>query len=174
MEKKLLVVLTAAVAVSLACSAYAIHDLTTDGTKFPLAGPDAGKLYDFITMAKPNYKLWSIGPGKNEYTPANEPHGAFVTARANNIALDSLKKNEGMADGSIIVMEDYNPDKNLQGCTVMYKIKGYNPEAGDWFWVKYSAPNGYVVASGKVEACISCHSAQKDNDYIFSGEVKHN
>ncbi len=20
----------------------------------------------------------------------------------------------------------------------MYKIKGYNPEGGDWFWVKYS------------------------------------
>jgi hypothetical protein len=70
-------------------------------------------------------------------------------------------------------MEDYTPDKNLQGCTVMYKINGYNPEAGDWFWVQYSAPNGYVVASGKVEACISCHSTRKDNDYVFSGEVGH-
>jgi len=36
-----------------------------------------------------------------------------------------------MADGSIIVMEDYTADKKLEGCTVMYKIKGYNLEAGD-------------------------------------------
>jgi len=85
-------------------------------------------------------KLWSLGPAKNEYTPAKEPHGAFVTARANNIAIDSLKKNEGMADGSIIVMEDYTADKNLQGCTVMYKIKGYNPEAGDWFLGQILSP----------------------------------
>jgi len=25
--------------------------------------------------------------------------------------------------------------------TVMYKVEGYNPDAGDWFWVKYS-PQG--------------------------------
>lgn len=55
--------------------------------------------------------------------------------------------------------------------SVMYKIKGYNPEGGDWFWVKYS-PDGKVEASGKVKGCIDCHSKQKDNDYIFTGKVK--
>jgi len=172
MKKKSLVVFAVVVTVLFACSAYAIHDLAIDGSRFPLAGADAAKLYDFIAKTKPNYRQWSLGPGRNEFTPAKEPHGAFVTGYANKIALDSLQKNEGMADGSIIVMEDYTADKKLEGCTVMYKIKGYNLEAGDWFWVKYSAPSGYVVESGKVEACISCHSAQKDNDYIFIGEVK--
>ena len=50
----------------------------------------------------------------------------------------------------------------------MYKIKGYNPSAGDWFWAKYN-PDGTVAAQGRVKACIDCHSAKKDNDYIFTG-----
>ncbi|MDZ7700459.1 MAG: cytochrome P460 family protein [Deltaproteobacteria bacterium] len=43
----------------------------------------------------------------------------------------------------------------------------YNPDAGDWFWVKYKA-DGSIAAEGKVNSCISCHSAVKANDYIFT------
>jgi hypothetical protein len=107
-------------------------------------------------------------PGTTELSPSKAPHGALVSTYANKIALDSRKDEKGLADGSIIVMENYNSDKNLEGCTVMYKIKDYNPEAGDWFWVKYAAPSGYVVESGKVESCISCHSDRKSSDFLYS------
>jgi len=52
----------------------------------------------------------------------------------------------------------------------MYKIKGYSPDTGDWFWAKYETV-GKVVASGRVSACIMCHEVKKDNDYIFSGNI---
>ena len=62
--------------------------------------------------------------------------------------------------------------KKLESLSLMYKIKGYNPDAGDWFWVKYSPNDGYVLASGKVDACITCHASKKDNDYIHTATVK--
>lgn len=89
----------------------------------------------------------------------------------NDTASHSIKKRKGMADGSIIVKGNCTADKRFVALSVMYKIKGYNPEAGDWFWVKY-APDGKVEASGKVKGCIDCHSKKKDNDYIFTGTVK--
>jgi hypothetical protein len=51
--------------------------------------------------------------------------------------------------------------------TPMYKVKGYNPEAGDWFWGKYG-PDGKIMASGKVKGCINCHGVQKAKDWIFT------
>ncbi|MGO9950930.1 MAG: cytochrome P460 family protein [Dissulfurispiraceae bacterium] len=168
MKKNLLVIMVAAVAVCFAMSAYAIHETPADGQKFPLAGADASKLYDFITEAQPNYSHWNHLPGTSELSASKEPHGAFESTYVNKIAMDSMKNTKGMADGSIIVMENYDSDKKLEGCTVMYKISGYNPQAGDWFWVNYAAPGGYVVASGKVESCISCHSDRKANDFLFS------
>jgi hypothetical protein len=168
MKKTLLVFLVAAVAVCFSITAYAIHDTQIDGQRFPVVGADAAKLYTFITMAKPNYSHWNSLPGTQDLSPAKAPHGAFSLTYANKIALDSRQDEKGLAEGSIIVMENYNSDKKLEGCTVMYKIKDYNPEAGDWFWVKYSAPNGYVVESGKLESCISCHSDRKSSDFLFS------
>jgi hypothetical protein len=59
----------------------------------------------------------------------------------------------------------------MTAITVMAKSRAYNPEAGDWFWARY-APDGKIEAEGKVEACIKCHSAKKDNDYLFTGPLK--
>jgi hypothetical protein len=49
--------------------------------------------------------------------------------------------------------------------TPMYLEKGYNPDAGDWFWAKYG-PEGEVMSSGKVEGCIGCHRT-RDN-WLFT------
>jgi hypothetical protein len=51
--------------------------------------------------------------------------------------------------------------------TPMYRMKGFNPEGGDWYWAKYGA-DGSVMKSGKVEGCIQCHSVQKAKDWIFT------
>ena len=168
MKKTLSAAVVAAVVLCFSLSAFAIHDTPVDGAKFQPAGPDAAKLYSFITMGKPNYSHWSQWPGTKEYSPSKAPHGPMVTTYANKAALDSIKDEKGLADGSIIVMENYTAEKKLEGCTVMYKIKDYNPAAGDWFWANYSAPNGYVVDSGKVSSCIVCHSDRKDADFLFS------
>jgi hypothetical protein len=77
-------------------------------------------------------------------------------------ALTALKEKKPMPDGAIIVKENYGENKEkLMAVTPMYKKKGYNPDAGDWFWAKYG-PKGKVMTAGKVEGCINCHRAQEN------------
>jgi hypothetical protein len=45
----------------------------------------------------------------------------------------------------------------------MAKVKGYNPEHGDWFWVNFSPEEGYL--RGKL--AVACHEGMKSNDYII-------
>ncbi len=71
-----------------------------------------------------------------------------------------------MPDGAIIVKENYGKDKKtLMAVTPMYKVKGYNPEGGDWFWVKYGA-GGKILAAGQPKGCIECHGVQKSKDWF--------
>ncbi len=150
--------------------ADAIHEIIPSETQIVMPGPDAEKLNEYIIKYNP-YRAWSLWPDKGRLYKGTEPHGLLLTTFVNDTALHSIKKKKGMADGSLIVKENYTADKKFTALSVMYKIKGYNPEAGDWFWVKY-APDGKVLASGKVEACINCHVKRKDNDYIFTGKVR--
>jgi hypothetical protein len=129
--------------------AFAVHEIIPSETQLALPGPDAGQLNEYIVRYNP-YTSWDLWPNDSAYY--------------------SIKNKAPMTDGAIIAKENYTADKKFVALTVMYKIKGYNPEAGDWFWVKY-APDGKVLASGKVKGCIQCHSAKKDNDYIFTGKV---
>jgi hypothetical protein len=99
-----------------------------------------------------------------------EPHGALLTTYVNDTAYNSVKSKKGMADGSIIVKENYTPDKQLAAVTVMYKVKGYHPAEGNWFWAKYR-PDGDIEASGKLESCIKCHSQRKANDYVMTEDI---
>jgi hypothetical protein len=48
----------------------------------------------------------------------------------------------------------------------MYKVKDYNPDAGDWFWAKYG-PTGEVMAAGKIDSCINCHRKGKDYRFVI-------
>lgn len=115
---------------------------------------------------------WEMWPAKDSLYTGTEPHGALLTTYVNRPALRSIVQREGvMQYPAIIVKENYTPDKKLAALTVMYKVKGYNPEAGDWFWAKY-APDGKVEAEGKIAGCITCHAKAKDNDYLFTGTLK--
>jgi len=150
--------------------ADAIHEIIPSETIIPVPGPDAEKLNEYIVKYNP-YAKWNLWPKKGRLYKGTEPHGALLTTFVNDTAYYSIKNKTGMADGSIIAKENYSADKRFGALTVMYKIKGYDPEAGDWFWAKY-APDGKVEASGKVKACIDCHGKKKDNDYIMTGDVK--
>jgi hypothetical protein len=88
----------------------------------------------------------------------------------NDIALESIKNAKGMANNSIVLKENYNADKRLTSVTVMNKVKGYNTEGGDWFWVRFG-PDSKVTDEGKVQMCLGCHAVAKDNDYIYTGKV---
>ncbi|OGP94760.1 MAG: hypothetical protein A2Z19_03490 [Deltaproteobacteria bacterium RBG_16_54_18] len=132
---------------------------------------EGAALWDYLKKA--DYaKKWEMWPGKSALYPGKEPHGALLTTYVNKTALAAIKEKKGMLpDGSIIVKENYTPDKKLAALTVMYKVKGYNPQAGDWFWAKY-LPDGKIAAEGKVAGCIQCHASVKANDYVATGPLK--
>lgn len=154
----------------LVAGAYAIHEIIPSETTMALPGASAKALNEYIVKYNP-YRAWSLWPGKGRLYQGREPHGLLLTTYVNDTALYAINKRTGMKDGAIIVKENYTPDKDFIALTVMYRIKGYNPEAGDWFWVKY-APDGKAQAAGKVKGCIDCHKSRKGNDYIFTGDVR--
>lgn len=139
------------------------------GTALPAA--DGKAVFDYITNID-SYQNWQLWPDKGKLYKGQHPHGAFLTTYLNEAALSAVQGKTGMIpDGAIIVKENYTPEKKLAAITVMYKTNGYNPEAGDYFWVKY-APDGTIQKEGKVEGCINCHRSVETNDWLFTGPIK--
>ena len=167
MRKVLVAVLTTVFVLGFGYAANAIHETMVDGMKVVLPGADAAKLYNYITQPKPYYNRWKLWPGKSEFAQGKGSHGSFMTTYVNEVALGSLKKGKKMADGAVIVTENYNAQKKLESLTVIYKIEGFNAQAGDWFWARYAPPNGYVLESGKIDSCIACHEKKQDQDYLY-------
>lgn len=165
MKKGLLVALVMAFAFLISTSGLGL----AGGDAMPAAEGKA--VYDYIIKANP-YQDWALFPGKDKFYKGAHPHGALLTTYVNDVALEGINGKVGMlADGAIIVKENYMPDKTLGAVTVMYRVKGYDAEAGDWFWAKYSAA-GMIAKEGKVAGCIGCHTAAIGNDWIFTGPVK--
>ncbi len=132
---------------------------------------DGKAVYEYITKANP-YQNWALFPGKDKLYKGAHPHGALLTSYVNDIALQGINDKVGtLANGAIIIKENYMPSKMLGAVTVMYRVDGYDPDAGDWFWAKYKA-DGAIEKEGKVAGCIGCHTAAISNDWIFTGPVK--
>lgn len=136
-----------------------------------LPAADGKAVYEYISQANP-YQGWAFFPGKEKFYQGAHPHGALLNTYVSAGALAALNNKSGQfPDGSFIVKENYLPDKTLGAVTVMYRIKGYNADAGDWFWAKYKA-DGSIEKEGKVAGCIGCHTAAISNDWVFTGPVK--
>ena len=101
-----------------------------------------------------NYKHWSPSPGKPTgiyaNQQANNPHGKYLKLYMNRKAAS----NPSMPPtGSVIVLENYRNDKSLESISVMYKTPGFNPDAGDWYWVNYNA-DGSVASQKAIDQSI--------------------
>ncbi len=130
----------------------------------PGADPDA--LWKYITKENP-YKKWKQFPDHQGMQPGRAPHGPLHIVYANDPALNSTKP--PVQYGSIIIKENFNKKKELAAITVMYKVIGYNPGDGDWFWVKYT-PKGEAKPFGKPKGCVGCHGTRAKNDFILVHE----
>ncbi|MBW2561073.1 MAG: cytochrome P460 family protein [Deltaproteobacteria bacterium] len=133
-----------------------------------MPSPDPDALWKYITQESP-YTQWSFWPDHQGMQPGRAPHGPLHKVFVNDRALNSSQP--PVQYGSIAVKENYGTDKALKAITVMYKVTGYNPDAGDWFWAKYS-PDGKAGPSGKPEGCIGCHGTRAANDFILVHEFK--
>ncbi|MEI4263923.1 hypothetical protein [Roseovarius sp. D0-M9] len=128
------------------------------------------------------------GPGMIRATPygGTDPHGMmletfYTTASINGHEGDLIVKRNF---GPVGVTEDQvlrDADTHLAAYTIMFRREaGYDPEDGDWFWVKYlpdgsldQTPNGMPmagqVAKGMNEGCIACHQSA-DDDMVFTSD----
>ncbi len=130
--------------------------------------PDGEVLWDYITSESP-YTEWSYWPDHPGMQEGRAPHGPLHKVFVNKQALESATP--PLQYGAIEVKENYSKDKELKAITVMYKVKGYNPDDGDWFWVKYS-PTGKALKVGKPMGCIGCHGTRAANDFVLVHEFK--
>ena len=113
------------------------------------------------------YSRYPFWPNHEGIRPGQSPHGSYHRVFINTVLLEALPAaNRQAPDGAIIVKDNLDASKQLSSITVMAKIKGYNPEHGDWFWAKYG-PTGTIQAQGKVYGCIKCHEGNIGNDFII-------
>jgi hypothetical protein len=145
-----------------------------------------------------NYKHWSPPKGKStdfvaNQNPATNPHGVYTKSYVNRTATASTN---GFAHESTLVVENYRSDRSLESIAVMYRSRGFNPQANDWFWAVYNPDgsikqmsgadfaqvqnsNGLRQASaytspkklvGRTTTCIKCHTQAAGNDLVFSND----
>jgi cytochrome P460 len=128
-----------------------------------MPGADPAQLWNYITRVSP-YTSWSYWPDHQGMQRGRAPHGPKHRVFVNDIA---LKKNKvPLPQGSIQVKESYSRSGRLMNITVMYKIKGFNPADGNWFWAKYNT-KGFARPSGKPRGCIGCHGTRERNDFVL-------
>ena len=120
------------------------------------------------------YHQWSPAGDNGDFRASEAPHGALVKTYMNRMAAGNPKE---LPHGSLIIKENFSPDKKLMAITLMYRVKGFNPESKDWYWAKYSPdgkvaemamPNGNKMSiAGKAMGCIECHSGADGEDFAF-------
>jgi hypothetical protein len=133
-----------------------------------MPGPNPEALWKHLTEESP-YTQWGFWPDHQGMQPGRAPHGPLHKVYVNDRALNSSQP--PVQYGSIAVKENYGKDKELKAITVMYKVAGYNSDAGDWFWAKYS-PKGKVDKFGKPKGCVGCHGTRAKNDFILVHEFE--
>ncbi len=164
---------------------------TTTGYKKSGGQPVAGEktvLPPFGNAEDIDYskQLWAKMEAKGlNSTPANlyvggPPHGpvrevleAFIDGKR-----VIVKRNFG-GEGVSVEAVSQNRAAFLKAVTVMAKREvDYDPENGNWFWVKYKADGSLhtnakgmklagKVAKGMDKGCIFCHQSASGNDLVF-------
>ena len=149
-------------ALLLCCASSA---LAAEEAKMP--EPTGAAVWKFITEES-SFTDWKRLP------EIPKTHGSYVPdtpeqkTYANNHALESTT--HPLNNGAMVAKYNLSPANEIKAISIMYKSKGYNPSAGDWFWVEYD-PDGKILKEGKVETCIKCHSAAADRDYLLAHDI---
>ena len=159
---------------------YAFGSQPAAAASEPLPEADGQAVLDYILTTSP-YTQWQSWPTTADnpddfsgFLASGAPHGNTVRIFVNDRALNAIGRDnfDGMLPpGSLVVKENYGgtPDApgDLAALTVMYKVDGFNPDAGDWFWLKTPGDGSAVDAQGAVEGCINCHGQDGNSDYLL-------
>lgn len=139
---------------------------TSSRSPAPAAPDTTGRaLWAYVEAAK--YRSWPLWPGKEEFFEGEEPHGALLTVYVDSSVYRALEAGATtMPPRSIIVKENFGPDRKLRAHTIMYKVPGFSPEHRDWFWGQFG-PDGKVLAAGRVQLCWQCHDVARKYDDLW-------
>jgi hypothetical protein len=148
------------------------------GTAKAAAAPQSfeAKFWDFLQSVQ--YQNWAPGPNQGpEPYRGRSPHGSYLKMYVNRPAAANPKD---PPHGSIVVLENLGKDKKrLLSLTVMYRVKDFDPEHNDWYWIKYNADGtvgrtapdaGGKPIVGRVTGCIECHAKSKGGDFYFAND----
>lgn len=138
--------------------------MVLSGTSLAGSGlePDPDALWNY--MQESDYTSWGYFPGHEGMQHGDAPHGKYHKVFVNEAGLSS--RAAPVRYGTVIVKENYTGSKKLAAITIMAKIRGTNPDGGDWYWVKYT-PRGKAEKAGAPAGCVRCHGAVQRNDYVF-------
>ena len=114
-----------------------------------------------------DYTKYPHWPGREGIRPGQSPHGDLHEVFIHPYLYEALPiRSKTAPNGSLVIKCNMNAQKEVVAFTIMAKVKGYDPEANDWFWAKMSK-EGIVEAEGRVKGCIECHKLLKNNDYLI-------
>ena len=76
--------------------------------------------------------------------------------------------------GTIVVKESYEGEGGTQGMlanlTIMVKrSRGYDPANNNWEYMMVT-PDDEIMAQGKLDMCIGCHSIASSDDFVFNNQ----
>lgn len=150
--------------------AVAVLVLATTGAVVARQGlpqPNVDSVWSYLQAE--NYTDWQLFPGTSQLQEGGAPHGALLTTYVNQTAREALINGTvPLPVGSIIVKENYMPDRSFAAATVMIKRSaGYNAQANDWYWLKRNA-DGSVDADGTAQGCQNCHGMAGSRDYVLT------
>ena len=132
----------------------------------PFGGADDVKRAQRLWRDIRGYENWASYPELAGWQDGKSPHGKFLKYYINSTA---VRKPPNPRNGYVIVTENYGERGGpLMAVTVMQKVRNYDPDNADWFWVKYMPdgtlaknPKGMLlagrVAKGMPAGCIACH-----------------
>jgi hypothetical protein len=138
---------------------------------------EAQALWQYITKS-PGFNKWGTWSNFLELrrSRCSTTYGFFMRVYVNDTALKA--KGKTLPAGSILVREGQNmgsntyaPNGEIKAYTVMYKVKGFNPKGGDWFWATYSG-TGQARDSGALTECIKCHQTAWNTDYVLGHDLR--
>lgn len=132
-----------------------------------MPAPDGDALWGYISQVTP-YQGWGFWTDHQGMQNGQGPHGPQHKVFVNRTGLQA--SGAPAPYGTIEVKENYGNDNVLTVITVMYKVRGYNPADGDWFWAQYT-PTGAILKQGKLGGCIGCHGIRASNDFILVHEL---
>lgn len=133
-------------------------------------GDDTGYSGADLWAEMDGYATWEQPNGWTGVRPScTQDHAATVQVWANAAAMEAIAAGGGpFPDGAILVKESYADDGSLRDVTAMRKKDGFAPDAGDWYWGRFS-PAGDPGLEGAVAACSGCHGGS-GFDYSFVAE----